>query len=145
MTTHDQLHVLQLGPLWMLSAVTGSGTTFSRLDRDVFWETVYAVTQRTSPEARSLLESVLDAGADLFLDFELDERPLVSGLRQVAEVLCGMDVELATDYKVALLRIGAGVAKARGPYGRQMTAENEVLLVMVAGLLDLRSPSETSG
>ena len=99
--------------LWVLSAITGSGVTFTRLDRDVLWETVYAISLRTPPDARALLESVLTAGTDLFLDFELDERPLVSGLRQIAEVLAGMEAQLAADYKVALLRIGAGVAKAR--------------------------------
>ena len=92
-----------------------------------------------------MLESVLHAGPDLFLDFELDDRPLASGLRNVCEVLDGMDSELAADYKLALLRIGVGLAKARGPYGRQVSAENEQLLLLLAELLDLRSTSEATG
>ena len=145
MRTRDPLYVLQLGPVWMLSAVAGTGTSFSRLDRDTFWEIVYEVTDRTPPAARAVLQSVLDAGSDLFLDFELDERPLVSGLRNVAEALAGMDPELCTDYKVALMRIGVGLAKARGPYGRQVSPENEQLLLLLAELLDLRSPSGAAG
>jgi hypothetical protein len=141
----DPLHSLQLGPVWMLSAIAGTGTTFSPLDRDAFWETVHSVTLRTPTEARVVLESVLHAGPDLFLDFELDDRPLASGLRNVCEVLDGMDSELAADYKLALLRIGVGLAKARGPYGRQVSAENEQLLLLLAELLDLRSTSEATG
>jgi hypothetical protein len=136
----DPLHVLQLGPLWMLSAVSGTGTTFSDLDKSAFWEILISVTERTPPEARVLLESVIEAGPDLFLDFELDDRPLASGLRNVAEVLADMDAELAAAYKLALLRIGVRLAKARGPYGRQMSAENEQLLLLLAELLELRAP-----
>lgn len=144
MTTRDSLQILQLGPVWILSAVTGSGTTFSRLDLDTFWETVYAVAQRTSGAARDVIDSVLKAGPDLFLAFELDERPLVSGMRQVTEVLAGMDAQVARDYKLALLRIGVGLATARGPYGRQVSPENEQMLVLLAELLELRSSSESA-
>lgn len=144
MTTRDSLQILQLGPVWILSAVTGSGTTFSRLDLDTFWETVYAVAQRTSGAARDVIDSVLRAGPDLFLAFELDERPLVSGMRQVTEVLAGMDAQVARDYKLALLRIGVGLATARGPYGRQVSPENEQMLVLLAELLELRSSSESA-
>ena len=144
MATRDSLQILQLGPVWILSAVTGSGTTFSRLDLDTFWETVYAVAQRTSGAARDVIDSVLRAGPDLFLAFELDERPLVSGMRQVTEVLAGMDAQVARDYKLALLRIGVGLATARGPYGRQVSPENEQMLVLLAELLELRSSSESA-
>lgn len=144
MATRDSLQILQLGPVWILSAVTGSGTTFSRLDLDTFWETVYAVAQRTSGAARDVIDSVLRAGPDLFLAFELDERPLVSGVRQVTEVLAGMDAQMARDYKLALLRIGVGLATARGPYGRQVSPENEQMLVLLAELLELRSSSESA-
>lgn len=144
MATRDSLQILQLGPVWILSAVTGSGTTFSRLDLDTFWQTVYAVAQRTSGAARDVIDSVLKAGPDLFLAFELDERPLVSGVRQVTEVLAGMDAQMARDYKLALLRIGVGLATARGPYGRQVSPENEQMLVLLAELLELRSSSESA-
>lgn len=145
MKGRNPLHVLQLGPVWMLSAITGSGTRFAALDRDVFWDTVRAVADRTSGAAYGVLQSVLAAGPDLFLDFELDERPLVSGLRDVSEVLDASDTELAADYRLALLRIGVGLAKARGPYGRQVSPENEQLLLLLAELLDLRSPSDAAG
>lgn len=141
----DPLHLLQLAPVWMLSAIAGTGTTFSASDRDAFWETVYSVSLRTPPAARVVLESVLRAGPGLFLDFELDDRPLASGLRNVSEVLDEMDSELSADYRLALLRIGVGLAKARGPYGRQVSAENEQLLLLLAELLDLRSASEAAG
>jgi hypothetical protein len=141
----DPLHVLQLGPVWMLSAVAGTGTRFSPLDRETFWETLSSVSRRTPGAAGAVLESVLDAGPDLFLDFELDDRPLVSGLRNVSEVLDGMDAELSADYRLALLRIGVGLARARGPYGRQVSPENEQLLLLLAELLDLRSPTEAAG
>ena len=56
-----------------------------------------------------------------------------------------MDPGLGGAYRLALLRVGAGLAKARGPYGRQVSPENEQLLLLLAELLDLRSASETAG
>ena len=56
-----------------------------------------------------------------------------------------MDPGLGGAYRLALLRVGAGLAKARGPYGRQVSPANEQLLLLLAELLDLRSASETAG
>ena len=136
MPIRDPLQVLQLGPLWMLSAVTGT-ESFTPLDREVFAEVLASVLCRTQVEARAVLQTVADAGPDLFLDFELDDRSLVSGIRHIAEVLAASDPELAADYKIALLRIGLGIAVARGPYGRQASAESEQQLLRVAELLDM--------
>lgn len=136
MPIQDPLHVLQFGPLWMLSAVTGT-ESFAAVDREVFADVLHSVIHRTPVEARAVLQTVADAGPDLFLDFELDDRSLVSGIRHIADVLSKSDPEFAADYKLALLRIGVGIAKARGPYGRQVSAESEQQLLLVAELLDM--------
>lgn len=137
----DSLHALQLGPLWVLSAVAGTSTYFTPVERDSFWRVVDGVASRTPTEARVVLQSVIDAGPDLFLDFELDDRPAVSGLRGVITALGRVEPEVAADFKNALFQIGVGVAKARGPYGQQVTAESQQLLLLLAELLELRSPS----
>ena len=90
MPIRDPLHVLQFGPMWMLSAITGT-ESFAAIDREVFAEILDNVIHRTPAEAREVLQTVADAGPDLFLDFELDDRPLVSGIRHIAEVLSAGD------------------------------------------------------
>ena len=42
------------------------------------------------------------------------------------------------DYKIALLRIGVALGRARGPYGRSISPRDEHTLLLVAELLDMR-------
>ena len=62
---------------------------------------------------------------------------MVSGLRHVVAALDRGAAELADDYKLALFRIGLGVGRSRGPYGRTITPEDEQLLLLIAELLEL--------
>jgi hypothetical protein len=75
----------------------------------------------------------------LLLDFELDDRPVVSGLRHIVDILNRLEPEASSAFRLALLRIGVGIARNRGPYGRTITPEHEQLLELIAELLEMDS------
>jgi hypothetical protein len=133
------LRTLQLGPLWVLSAVSGTGNRFGPRELAVFWDTLVAVALRTPEPARRLLVSTTEDREGLLLAFELDERPLVSGFAAVLRALTPLEPAVAEAYKLALLRIGTGLGRARGPYGESISAADTQLLLLVAELLEIRN------
>jgi len=132
------VRTLQLGPLWVLSALVGTHTRFAEPDLAAFWDAVVSEGLRAPQEARALLGSLTRDRFGLLLDLELDGRSVVSGLRDVVTVLGPQD--RVDGYRRALVRIGGAVARARGPYGRQIGTEDLSRLLLVAQLLDY-SPS----
>jgi hypothetical protein len=135
---------LQFGPLWVLSAVAGTYNQFKNYELAAFWDTIVAVALRTPYPAREILTSLAADRSGLLLDFELDDRPVVSGFRQIMEVLERMEPETSNDFRFALLRIGVDIARNRGPYGRTITPEHEQLLLLLAALLELDSVADLS-
>jgi len=131
------MRTLQFGPFWVLSAVAGTYNRFKTYELAAFWDTVVAVALRTPYPARDILTSMTEDRPGLLFDFELDDRPVVSGLRQILEILYRVEPETSSDFRLALLRIGADVARNRGPYGRTITAEQEQTLLLLAALLDM--------
>ena len=81
------MRTLQFGPFWVLSALAGTYNRFESYELAAFWDTVVAVALRTSLPAREILTSMAADRSGLLLDFELDDRPVVSGLRQILQVL----------------------------------------------------------
>jgi hypothetical protein len=138
------LRTLQLGPLWVLSALSGTSNRFGVLELSVFWDTLVAVALRTPEPARGLLVSMTEDRAGLLLAFELDERPLVSGFAAVVRALTPLEPAFAEDYKLALLRIGTSLGRARGPYGQSISASDTQLLLLVAELLEIRNARPSS-
>lgn len=130
----EDVRTLQLGPLWVLSALVGTHTRFAEPDLAAFWDAVVSEGLRAPSAARGLLDSLTLDRSGLLLDLELDGRSVVSGLRDVVMVL-GPD-ERVEGYRRALVRIGGAVARARGPYGRQISTEDLSRLLLVAQLLD---------
>ncbi len=128
----------------MLSAVAGTYNRFKTYELAAFWDTVVAIALRTSRPARDILTSMAEDRSGILLDFELDDRPVVSGVRQILEVLDRIDPQTSNDYRFALLRIGADIARSRGPYGRTITPEHEQLLLLLAELLEIDSESDLS-
>jgi hypothetical protein len=137
-----EMRTLQFGPLWVLSAVAGTYNRFKSYELAAFWDTVVAVALRTPQPARDLLTSMAEDRSALLLDFGLDDRPVVSGLGQLLEILNRMDSETSNDFRLALMRIGIDVARNRGPYGRTITPEHEQLLLLLAELLEIESVSD---
>ena len=136
------MRTLQFGPFWMLSALAGTYNRFQTYELAAFWDTLVAVALRTPPPAREILTSMAADRSGLLLDFELDDRTVVSGLRQILEVLDHIGAETSSAYRLALLRIGAEIARNRGPYGRTITAEQEQLLLLLVELLGMDSDSD---
>jgi hypothetical protein len=134
----EDVRTLQLGPLWVLSALVGTHTSFAEPDLAAFWDAVVSEGLRAPAEARVLLGTLTVDRSGLLLDLELDGRSVVSGLRDVVTVLG--PGERVDGYRRALVRIGGAVARARGPYGRQISSEDLNRLLLVAQLLDY-SPS----
>jgi hypothetical protein len=133
----DELRTLQLGPLWVLSALAG---TYARFDRDelaAFWDTVVAVALAAPQSARDVLVSIGGNRAGLLLDFELDDRPVVSGLGHVMKVLDKLGPPVGPAYRQCLVDIAIGMGRARGPYGRRVTPEDEQMILLIAALLDV--------
>jgi hypothetical protein len=121
----------------VLSALTGTAARFRSYELEAFWDTVVAVTLRTPAPARDILMSMAQDRPGLLLEFELQNEPVVSGLRHVVAALDRGPADLASDYKLAVFRIGLGVGRCRGPYGRAITPEDEQLLLLIAELLEL--------
>lgn len=123
----------------MLSALAGTYARFARDELAAFWDTVVEVALRSPEPARELLTSTTVDRTGLLLDFELDGRPVASGLTHVVAVLDRLGPPVDRDYRLALLRVGRAVARGRGPYGRRATEVDEQKLLLVAALLELES------
>ena len=134
-----EMRTLQFGPFWILSAIAGTYNRFKSYELEAFWDTVVAVAVRTSRPARDILTSMAEDRPGLLLDFELDDRPVVSGLRHIVDILNRLEPEASSAFRLALLRIGVGIARNRGPYGRTITPEHEQLLELIAELLEMDS------
>ena len=137
----DDQRTLQFGALWVLSALAGTYTRFAPYELAAFWDTVVEIALRTPEPARGLLTSTTEDRAGLLQDFALDGRPVVSGLAHVVAVLDRTGPPLDPDYRIALMRIGGAIARARGPYGRRMTEDDEQKLLLVGALLEVESES----
>jgi hypothetical protein len=136
------MRTLQFGPLWVLSAIAGTYNRFKTYELAAFWDTIVAVALRTPYPARDILTSLAEDRPGLLLDFELDDRPVVSGMRQILEILGRIEPETSIGYRLAMLRIGIDIARNRGPYGRTITPEQEQLLLLLAELLEIDSVAD---
>ena len=54
-----------------------------------------------------------------------------------------MSADTRDDVRASILRVGEAVARARGPFGRRMTIDDEQTLLLVEQLL--QTAPETSG
>lgn len=139
MFASDDLRTLQLAPLWILSALSGVQSGFDENDLDALWDSIVDVIRRTTGAARDVLVSSAADRSGLLLDFELDDRSVVTGLGHAVAALDRLDPTTAYDFKLALLRIGVGVGRARGPYGKKVSLRDEQTLLLIAELLEIRS------
>lgn len=136
--TPAQLRSIHLGPLWVLSALTGT-SRFGAEDLRAFWDGLVEITLSLPEPGRGLLTSMTADRPRLLNDFAADERPVVSGLSQVVAALGQLEPPAGEQVKTAMLRIGIAVGRARGPYGRELTFEDTQRLLLVAQLLELEA------
>ena len=133
---------LRLAPVWVLSALTGR-CRFDEDERGAFWDGVTEAAVRSTGAGRAILSEMAAERTWLFDEFELDGRPVVSGLLSVTQLLERMSPEDRHDVRLAVLRVGQHVGVVRGPFGRRISTQDEQTLLLVQQLL--RTTAEVSG
>ncbi|HET9871596.1 MAG TPA: hypothetical protein VFP89_03240 [Propionibacteriaceae bacterium] len=126
---------LRLGPVWVLSALVGR-IRFDAVEQEAFWRIVDEVGRRHPGLASRLMDAAFDNRDWLFDEFELDGRPVVSGLSQVVSLLERTSAEASAEAREAILEVGHGFARARGPFGRRESQADTQVLLLVAQLLE---------
>jgi hypothetical protein len=132
---------LQLGPVWVISALLGRNR-FDELEQEAFWHAVDEAPVGDSALSWQLMQAISRDREWLLDDFMLDGRSIVTGLSQVTSLLERVSPEISRETREAILRVGSGVARARGPFGRRITDHDAQTLELVAQLLE--SAAETA-
>lgn len=127
-----QWRALQFAPYLILSGVTGRYRDFGVEELLVFERWLDEASRAPGNLSREVLGPV-SADAMTFADAYAGYNvTIVSGLTAVAEILIGqpqLEVELFRDALIKVL--GRGMARARGPYGKQPTPDGEQMLTML--------------
>jgi hypothetical protein len=132
---------LQFGPVWVLSALIGRNH-FDELEQEAFWQAVNEAPLGSSALNWQLAQSMSRNRKWLLDEFMLDDRSIVSGLGQVTHLLEPVGPEISRETREFMLRVGAAVARARGPFGRRMTDQDAQTLQLVEQLM--QSVTETA-
>ena len=125
---------LQFGPVWVVSALVGR-SRLDELEEAAFWRSVDDAPQ-DSPLGWQLMRAVTLNREWLLDEFQLDDRPIVSGLNDVASLLERVPPEVSRDVRECMLRVGSGLARARGPFGQRISDNDLLTLQLVAQLLE---------
>src|SRR3954447_20136375 len=125
---------LQLGPVWVVSALVGR-SHLDELEEVAFWRSVDDAPQ-DSPLSWQLMRAMTLNREWLLADFQLDRRSIASGLNEVASLLERVPPEVSRDVRASMLRVGSGLARARGPFGQRISDQDALTLQLVAQLLE---------
>jgi hypothetical protein len=126
---------LRLAPLWMFSALVGR-TRLETWELDAIWDAVRATLPTTTWLGTEALQATLD-DPDLVAAYERDGRPVTTGLLAAATVSARLGAGAASSMRSALLAVGEGVARARGPFGRSISRQDADTLELLAEIMDL--------
>lgn len=125
---------LQLGSLWVVSALVGRNR-LDELEEAAFWQSVEDAPQ-DSPLGWQLMRAMTLNREWLLDEFQLDHRSIVSGLNEVASLLERVSPEVSRDVRETMLRVGSGLARARGPFGQRISDQDALTLELVAQVLE---------
>jgi hypothetical protein len=127
-----QWNTLQSAPFLVLSGVSGRYRNFDPREQAVFERWLDAAARAPGTLSREVLTSVAADLTALAARYEDYEGTISSGLTAVSEVLVGQPLAEVDAFRAALIQVlGEGVARARGPYGREPTTEAAQGLVML--------------
>lgn len=136
--TAAQWRTLQFAPFWLLSTLLGSYNRFDPRAVRVFTRClVEAADDPTGgPLGRELLGSVVADLDEVAAAYDADPRTIGSGLVEVATLLERLAPEAAEDVKAVLFTgIGEGLARARGPWGEEISEDDAKTLTLAAAFL----------
>ncbi len=132
----DQWSTLQLAPFLILSGVSGRYRDFAPAEMAVFERWLDAAARAPGNLNREVLTSVTADITELTAEYECYDGTIVSGLTSVSDVLVHQPLPEIEAFRSALIHVlGAGIARARGPYGQQLTTESSQMLTMMEEFL----------
>jgi hypothetical protein len=127
-----QWRTLQFAPFLILSGVSGRYGRFPVEEVAVFERWLDAAARAPGRLNREVLSSVAADITDLTAEYECYGGTIVSGLTSVGDVLVDQPLPEVEALRSALIQVlGAGIARARGPYGKQITTESSQMLTMM--------------
>jgi hypothetical protein len=132
---------LQFGPVWVISALLGR-SHFDELEQEAFWRAVEDAPIGESALPWQLMQAVTRNRDWLLDELILDDRSIITGLSQVASLLERVPLDVSRETREAILRVGSGMALARGPFGRRITDNDAQILELLGQLLE--SAEETA-
>ncbi len=128
----DQWSTLQFAPFLILSGVSGRYRDFAPAEMAVFERWLDAAARAPGSLNREVLTSVTADINAIAAQYEGYAGTISSGLTAVGDVLVGQPAPEVNGLRHALIHVlGAGVARARGPYGREPTTEASQMLMML--------------
>ena len=127
-----QWRSLQLAPFLVLSGVSGRYRDFGGEEMVVFERWLEEAARAPGALNREVLGSVVASITELTAAYARYEGTIVSGLTTVGDLLAGQPVAEINGFRHALIHVlGAGMARARGPYGKSTTTEAAQMLTML--------------
>jgi hypothetical protein len=131
-----QWRTLQFAPFLILSGVAGRYRDFAVEEMAVFERWLDEAARAPGSLNREVLSSVAADITGIALDYASYDGTIVSGLTAVADVLVGQPEPEIDGFRGALIHVlGTGIARARGPYGKEATTESEQMLMMLEEFL----------
>ncbi len=134
--TPTQWRALQLAPFLVLSGICGRCRDFPVEETIVFERWLDEASRAPGTLSGEVLSSVSADMSAVLADYESFPGTIVSGLTTVIGVLVGQPLDEIDAFREALIHVlGEGIARARGPYGKQITTESAQMLLMLEEFL----------
>jgi hypothetical protein len=134
--TPDEWQTLQFAPFWIFSALLGTYGNFDPLDYDAFSRCLEVASAAPGRLVHEVIGSVTTERSRLLEEYAADGRTIGRGLCAVAAVLGRAPRNEADLFREMLIsRVGEGVAKARGRYGKVISKDDQKTLDLVAQFL----------
>jgi hypothetical protein len=134
--TPAEWRTLQFAPFWLLSTLMGSYNRFDPRAVRVFTRCLDVAAASGGPFTRELFASVVAERDQVAAAYDADGRTIGTGLVAVADLLDRVAPEEADVFKLVLFtEIGEAVARARGPWGEEVSEDDAKTLTLAAVFL----------
>jgi hypothetical protein len=122
------------------SAPSGSSARWSGViatSTPALWRRIDEVAAHTTGLAHEVLWLVEADQSRVLQDYAEEGRAIATGLRDVVTVLTQYDAGTSAEFLAALMAVGEGVGRARGPFGQRISQDDRDTLTLVAEILEL--------